>query len=82
MSVAVFRVVMDVAEPKSLRAGRKDGRENKRTRTEGVVGPLELLAGSEVLALGGDALEVVGVVLEAGRPGMSSQLKSRWVVKE
>ena len=37
----------------------------RRTRAEGVVCPLELLAGSVILALGGNALEVVGVVLEA-----------------
>ena len=35
------------------------------TGAKGVVRPLELLAGSVVLALGGNALEVVGVVLEA-----------------
>lgn len=38
----------------------------RRTGAERVVGSLELLAGGEVLALGGDALEVVGVILEAG----------------
>lgn len=36
-----------------------------RTGAERVVGTLELLAGSEILALGSDTLEVVGVVLEA-----------------
>ncbi len=42
-------------------------KEARRTRTEGVVGPLKLLARSVVLALGGDALEVIRVVLEAAR---------------
>lgn len=41
--------------------------ERTRTGTERVVRPLELLAGGVVLAPGGDALEVVGVVLEAAR---------------
>lgn len=36
-----------------------------RTGAKGVVCPLELLAWGKVLALCGDALEVVGVVLEA-----------------
>lgn len=35
------------------------------TWAERIVGPLELLARSEVVTLGGDALEVVRVVLEA-----------------
>lgn len=38
-----------------------------RTRTEGVVGTLELHAGREFLALGSDTLEVIRVVLEARR---------------
>lgn len=40
-------------------------RERQRTGAERVVGTLELLARRKVLALGGDALEVVGVILEA-----------------
>ena len=44
------------------------GKQTKRlTGAKGVVRPLELLAGGVVLALGGDALEVVRVVLEAVR---------------
>ena len=44
------------------------GKQTKRlTGAKGVVRPLELLAGGVVLALGGDALEVVRVVLEAAR---------------
>ena len=35
------------------------------TRAERVVGTLELLARRKVLTLGGDALEVISVVLEA-----------------
>ena len=38
-----------------------------RTGAERVVRPLELLAGGVVLTPGSDALEVVGVVLEAAR---------------
>ena len=47
---------------------KRDGRidvSTALTRAERVVGTLELLARSEVLALSGDALEVVSVVLEA-----------------
>ena len=40
-------------------------KNSRLTRAERVVSTLELLAGGEVLALGSDALEVVGVVLEA-----------------
>ena len=42
-------------------------KNSRLTRAERVVSTLELLAGGEVLALGSDALEVVGVVLEAAR---------------
>ena len=51
----------------SSAAGKTGKRTKRLTGAEGVVGALELLAGSVVLALGGDALEVVGVVLEAAR---------------
>lgn len=44
-------------------AGRMLG--GKRTGAQRVVGLLELLAWSKVLALGSNTLEVVGVVLEA-----------------
>lgn len=44
---------------------RRGGGGGVRTGAEGVVGALELLARRVVLALGGDALEVVRVVLEA-----------------
>jgi hypothetical protein len=37
------------------------------TGAERVICPLELLAWGKVVAFGGNALEVVGVVLEAGR---------------
>lgn len=40
--------------------------QRKLTGAERVVSTLELLARGKILALGGDALEVVGVVLEAG----------------
>ena len=39
--------------------------QNKHTGAEGIVSPLELLAGGEVLALSSYTLEVVSVVLEA-----------------
>lgn len=37
----------------------------RRTGAQGVICTLELLARGEVLALGSNALEVIGVVLEA-----------------
>ena len=43
----------------------RNHKEKGLTGAKGVVRPLELLAGGVVLALGGDALEVVRVVLEA-----------------
>ena len=43
----------------------RNHKEKGLTGAKGVVRPLELLAGSVVLALGGNALEVVSVVLEA-----------------
>lgn len=46
---------------------RRGKRTTRLTGAKGVVRPLELLAGGVVLALGGDALEVVRVVLEAVR---------------
>ena len=48
---------------------RSLSKQRSLTGAEGVVGTLELLAGGKVFALGGNALEVVGVVLEAKRDG-------------
>ena len=53
-------------------SGFADVGERVRTRAEGVVRPLELLAGGVVLTLGSNALEVVGVVLEATRASAES----------
>jgi hypothetical protein len=39
--------------------------KNKRTRAQRVVGTLELFAWREIFTFGGDALEVIRVVLEA-----------------
>ena len=55
----------------------RECKDKRLTRAKRVVRPLELLAGSVVLALGGNALEVVGVVLEAAR-GRRISAKGEW----
>ena len=47
-----------------------------RTGTKRVVRPLELLARGVVLTLGSNALEVVGVVLEAARGRQNSRAET------
>ena len=59
-----------------IRSNSDVGRR-RRTGAEGVVGPLELLARGVVLPLGSDALEVVGVVLEAARGQERAQSERR-----
>jgi len=48
--------------------------ERRRTGTESIVGPLELVARRVVLSLGSNALEVVAVILEARLKSISSWL--------
>ena len=76
-SDGTYPTVWKCAEP--LKTSRKWHGE-ELTGAERVEGPLELLTRSKVLALGGDAFEIIRVVLEAVRGVRRVLSHRRWRV--